>query len=130
MKEKFKVNPANIVCIIKASLVGVVSSIILVLLFAFILKFVNLGTSTITIVDQIIKIISILVAVFTLTKSRCDKLLLSGLITGAVYSVITFVVFSILNGGINFGVAILTDIVFSTLIGGVSAILINLTKRK
>ena len=88
MKEKLKVNPANIISIIKASLVGVVASILLVLLFAFILKFVDLNSNIITIVDQIIKIVSILVAVFVLSKSGSDKLLLKGLIVGAVYSLL------------------------------------------
>ena len=53
-----------------------------------------------------------------------------GGIVGAIYSVITFIVFSILNGGINFSVAILTDIIFSALVGGVCAILLNIIKKK
>ncbi len=130
MKEKLKVNPANIISIIKASLVGVVASILLVLLFAFILKFVDLNSNIITIVDQIIKIVSILVAVFVLSKSGSDKLLLKGLIVGAVYSLLAFIVFTILNGGVNFSVAIFTDVAFSALVGGVSAILLNLVKKK
>lgn len=130
MKEKLKVSPANIISIIKASLVGVVTSILLVLLFAFILKFVDLNSNIITIVDQIIKIVSILIAVFVLSKSGSDKLLLKGLIVGAVYSLLAFIVFSILNGGVNFSVAIFTDIAFSALVGGVIAILLNLARKK
>lgn len=130
MKEKLKVNPANIISIVKASLVGVVTSILLVLLFAFILKFVDLNSNVITTVDQIIKIISIFVAVFVLSKASSDRLMLKGLIVGAVYSILAFIVFSILNGGVNFSVAIFTDVVFSALVGGVIAILLNLAKRK
>lgn len=130
MKEKLKVNPANIISIVKASLVGVVTSILLVLLFAFILKFVDLNSNVITTVDQIIKIISIFVAVFVLSKASSDRLTLKGLIVGAVYSILAFIVFSILNGGVNFSVAIFTDVVFSALVGGVIAILLNLAKRK
>lgn len=130
MKEKFKVNPTNIIATVKASLVGVVTSILLVLLFAFILKFVDLNSGTITTIDQIIKIISILLAVIVLGKSSSDKLLLKGLIVGAIYSVITFIVFSILNGGVNLSIAIFTDIAFSALVGGVSAILVNLIRKK
>ena len=130
MKEKFKVNPTNIIATVKASLVGVVTSILLVLLFAFILKFVDLNSGAITTIDQIIKIISILLAVLVLGKSSSDKLLLKGLIVGAIYSVITFIVFSILNGGVNLSIAIFTDIAFSALVGGVSAILVNLIRKK
>ena len=130
MKEKFKVSPGSIISIIKASLVGVIASILLVLLFAFVLKFVDLNSNVITITDQFIKIVSIFMAVFALSKSGGDKLLAKGLIVGAVYSILAFIVFSILNGGINFSVAIFTDIAFSALVGGVSAIIINLFKRK
>lgn len=130
MKEKLKkFNLSNIVPIIKASLIGVVVSILLVLLFAFVLKFVDLSSGTISFVDQIIKILSILVAVIMLNREGMEGLLFKALFVGAVYSVITFVVFSILNGGVNFSVAILTDIVFSALVGGVVAILLNIIKK-
>ena len=130
MKEKIKsLNLTTIVNILKASLIGVVVSILLVLLFAFVLKFVDLGSGTISLVDQIIKILSIFVAVIMLNKVSNDNLLLKGILTGAIYSIITFVVFSILNGGVNFSVAIFTDIIFSALVGAVSAILINMLKR-
>ena len=130
MKEKFKVNPASVISIVKASLVGLVISILMVLLFAFVLKFVDLNSSTITTVDQIIKVISIFIAVFLLSKSTSDKVLIKGIIVGALYSVIAFVVFSILNGGVVFSVAILTDVGFSSLVGGVSAILLNIAAKK
>ena len=64
MKDKLKkINLTTITTILKASLIGVVVSILLVLLFAFVLKFVNLSSGTISFVDQIIKIISIIVSI-------------------------------------------------------------------
>lgn len=131
MKEKLKkINLPNIANILKASLIGVVVSILLVLLFAFVLKFVDLGTGTISLVDQIIKILSIIVAVLILNKAEGEGLLIKGIIAGAVYSLITFIVFSVLNGGIRFSVGILSDIAFSALVGGVIAILVNIIKKK
>jgi len=131
MKDKLKkINLTTITSVLKASLIGVVVSILLVLLFAFVLKFVDLNSGTISFVDQIIKIISIIVAVIILNKSSSDGLLIKGLLAGAVYSLITFIVFSILNGGVNLSIAILTDIVFSALVGGVCAILLNIIKKR
>ncbi|MBQ8522948.1 MAG: TIGR04086 family membrane protein [Clostridia bacterium] len=131
MKEKLKkINLSEITPILKVSLIGVVVSILLVLLFAFVLKFVDLSSGTISLIDQIIKVLSILVAIVVLNKQDGNGLLVKSLITGAIYSVITFIVFSILNGGINFSVAILTDIIFSALVGGVCAILLNIIKKK
>ena len=131
MKEKLKnINLTTVANIVKASLIGVVVSILLVLVFAFVLKFVDLSSNTISIVDQIIKIISIFVAITILNKINGESLLVKGFATGAIYSIITFVVFSILNGGINFSIAIFTDILFSSLVGGACAITINLIKKK
>ena len=62
MKEKLKkINLTEISNILKSALIGVVVSILLVLLFAFVLKFVDLNSRTISLVDQIIKILSIYV---------------------------------------------------------------------
>lgn len=131
MKEKLKkINLSSIINILKASLIGVVVSILLVLLFAFVLKFVDLNSNTISLVDQIIKVLSILVAVIMLNRLNGEGLLIKGIFTGAVYSLITFVVFSILNGGVNFSVAIFTDVIFSALVGGVVAILLNMIRKK
>lgn len=131
MKEKLKkINLTTITNILKASLIGVVVSILLVLLFAFVLKFVDLSSGVISLVDQIIKVLSIAIAVIMLNKSNGEGLLLKGILTGAVYSIITFVVFSILNGGFNLGLGIFTDIAFSSLVGGVSAILLNIINKK
>ena len=131
MKEKIKnINMSSFVAILKASLIGVIVSILLVLLFAFVLKFVDLSSGTIAIVDQIIKILSVFVAVLLFNKNNEGNLLLKGIIVGAVYSILTFIVFSILNGGFNIGFGIFTDVVFSALTGGISAILINILKHK
>lgn len=131
MKEKLKkINLTTIISVLKTSLVGVVVSILLVLLFAFVLKFVDLNSGTISLVDQIIKVLSVFIAVVMLNKANDEGLLLKGILVGAVYSIITFIVFSILNGGFNVGLGVLTDIVFSALVGGVSAILLNIVKKK
>ncbi|MBQ7880825.1 MAG: TIGR04086 family membrane protein [Clostridia bacterium] len=131
MKEKLKkINLSSIVNILKASLIGVVVSILLVLLFAFVLKFVDLNSGIISIVDQIIKIISIFVAVTIASRVNGEGLLVKGIVIGAVYSIITFIVFSILNGTVNFGPAIFTDIIFAGLVGGITAILLNIIKKK
>ena len=84
----------------------------------------------ISLVDQIIKILSILIAVVVLSKSNTEGLLVKSLATGAVYAILTFIVFSILNGGFNIGLAIFTDIIFSALVGGVASMLINIVRKK
>ena len=129
MKLK-KLNISTFVSVLKASLIGVITSILLVLLFAFVLKFVDLNSNVISIVDQIIKILSIFIAVVTLNKYNGDKLLGKGAFVGVAYAIITFVVFSLLNGGFSLGVGIVSDIAFSAVVGGLSAILLNMISKK
>lgn len=131
MKEKLKnINLASIVSILKSSLLGVVASILLVLVFAFVLKFVDLSSNVIGLVDQIIKIISIVVAVIALNKSGVQNLLLKSILTGAVYSIFTFIVFSLLNGGMIFSIGLLPDVLFSAMVAGACSIATSLIAKK
>ena len=131
MKEKLKkFNIASIITILKASLIGVIASILMVLLFAFVLKFVDLGSGAISIIDQIIKIISIVIAVIVLNNVVKERVLFKSFLAGALYSIITFIVFSILDGGISFGVGIVSDIIFSALVAGATSIVISIMSKK
>ena len=75
-------------------------------------------------------ILSIAIAIIVLNRLNGDGLLIKGLLTGAVYSILTFVIFSILNGGVNWGPAIFTDIIFSAVVGGICSILLNIIRKK
>lgn len=131
MKEKLKkINFAGLGNILKASLIGVVASIILVLVFAFVLKFVDLNSSAISIVDQIIKAVSVIISVFILSKINGENLLIKGILAGIFYSIISFVVFSIMNGGVHFSVAIFTDLLFCGAIGAGFAIILNIFRKR
>ena len=131
MKDKLrKIDLRTISNIIKSSLIGVIVSILLVLLFAFILKFVEFNDKTISLIDQIIKIISISVAVIMFSKTNSEKFLIKSILIGALYAIFTFLVFSLLNGGINGSIAIISDVIFSAMIGGVVSVLISIIKKK
>ena len=131
MKEKIKnFNLSSVFNIIKSSLIGVVFSIILVLGFAFVLNFIDLSSTIVSLVSQIIKIISIFITVIVLNKATNGKLIIKAIIAGAVYYLITFIIFSLLNGGINFSGEIISDIVFSAIIGAISAVIVNLLSKK
>lgn len=131
MKEKLKkINFTLIGNILKASLIGVVTSIILVLIFAFVLKFVDLNSHVISLVDQIIKLLSVVVAVLIVSRVTPENLLIKAVLTGVIYSILSFVVFSIMNGGVHFTVAVLTDLAFCGAVGGIFAILLNIFRKK
>lgn len=131
MKEKLKkINFTLIGNILKASLIGVVTSIVLVLIFAFVLKFVDLNSHAISLVDQIIKLLSVVVAVLIVSRATPENLFIKAVLTGVVYSILSFVVFSIMNGRVHFTVAVLTDLAFCGAVGGIFAILLNIFRKK
>ncbi len=115
--------------ILQGSLIALCTSLILILVFAFILKFTNISDSIILPVNQVIKGISVFIGVFLGLKKSKELGLVCGLLIGFIYSIIAFLVFSILSGGFSFNISVLTDIVFGAIIGAICGIIcVNIKK--
>lgn len=113
----------------KGALVAVCVSLVLVLLFAFLLKFTNIPESTIKPVNQVIKGLSILIGVFVGLRKSKELGLVSGLLIGFIYTIVAFVIFSILGGVFAFDLTFLTDILFGAVMGAICGIIcVNLKK--
>lgn len=130
MGEKIKNKSNFILQMIKSSVIGVVVSILLVLLLAFVLKFIEIPDRVITIIDEVIKIVSIFVAVISLVKKSPYKILFKGFLVGALYSVLTFVVFSALGGSYVVSIATIIDVVLGGVVGAIVAILLNVFSKE
>ncbi len=115
--------------IAKGTLIALCISLVLVLIFAFLLKFTNISDSAISPINQVIKGISIFFGVFIGLKKSKELGLVSGLLIGFIYTFLAFFVFSILNGSFSFDVTLLTDIVFGAVIGAICGIIcVNIKK--
>ena len=115
--------------IAKGSVVSLSTSLLLVLVFAFLLKFTNISDGAIYPVNQVIKGISVFLGVFIGLKKTKEMGLLSGLLIGLVYTVLAFLVFSILAGNFVFDFTFLTDIIFGAVIGAICGIIcVNIKK--
>ena len=122
-------NNSFVISVAKGMLVAVCVSLILVLLFAFILKFTNIPESTIKPVNQVIKGLSILIGVFIALKKSKELGLVSGLLIGFLYTIVAFVIFSCLGGVFAFDITFLTDILFGAVMGAICGIIcVNLKK--
>ena len=120
---------AFVFSVAKGALVAVCVSLVLVLLFAFLLKFTNIPESTIKPVNQVIKGISILIGVFVGLRKSKELGLVSGLLIGFIYTIVAFVIFSILGGVFAFDLTFLTDILFGAVMGAICGIIyVNLKK--
>ena len=130
MSDKLKNNANFILGLLKSTILGVIVSIVLVLLLAFLLKFVELSDNVITIIDEFIKIISIFVATINLVKKSPYKILYKSALLGVVYTLFTFIVFSALRGSYNFGAGLIVDIVLGAVIGVIIAIILNVFSKE
>lgn len=137
MKLKAKTRKINentnipfIGAVLKGSLIALSMSLLLVLLFAFLLKFTNIPDSTINPINQLIKGISIFLGVFVGLKKSKELGLVSGLLIGFIYTIFAFLIFSILSGSFTFDITLLTDIVFGAVIGSICGIIcVNIKKK-
>ncbi len=120
----------KILNIIKGAFWGVAFSLICILIFALIIKFTSISEKAIIPINQIIKVLSILFACFVVGKKVKKGGLFVGLFTGISYTIISFVIFSILDGGFSFGLSVLNDITFGAILGMISGVLcINIRNR-
>ena len=116
--------------ILKGSLIALTISLLGVLIFAFVLRFVPLADSVISPVNQVIKGISILIGTLIGLKKTKEMGLVSGLLIGFLYTALAFVTFSILDGGFHFSTTLLNDLLFGSIIGAICGIIAVNIRRK
>ena len=121
--------PSGMKNIIIGTLCALSFSLILILIFAFLLKFTNIPDSAINPVNQIIKGVSVFGGVFVGLKKSRELGLVSGVLIGFIYTILAFVVFSILSGSLVFDLTFATDMIFGAVIGGICGIIcVNIKK--
>ena len=113
---------------LKAVLIAVITTMVAVLLFAVVLKFLDISNTAILTTNQIIKIASILLACFIVNKKHKINML-KGLIIGITYTIIAYLVFSILSSDFGMDISFLYNLLFSAVIGLISGIIVKGIKR-
>lgn len=109
--------------LLKGILVSLCITILGIFLFALVLKFVNLNTTVIKIVNQVIKILSVLFGVKVCIKNDKSKGLLKGSVVGVLYTVFSYLIFSLLVSSFSFGLNLIYDILFLGLSGLVCGVI-------
>lgn len=116
--------------IIKGALVALSISIIGICVFAFALRFIDISESTIKPINQVIKFGSIIIGVFLGLKNMKDMGLVTGFVVGVIYTVLAFLVFSLLNGSLVFETSLINDTIFGGIAGGIAGIVsVNMKKK-
>lgn len=116
--------------IIKSCLIGLISTLVGIVIFAVILKFVDLSSAVVGYINDAIKAVSIFLTISCVKKSSADKLIYKSILAGVVYAALTYVIFSILNGGFVFNLSIIYDMLFAVVVAMIITIILNLFSRK
>ncbi len=127
MEESIK-KDGFIVQIIKGVFTALISMLIAVFIFAWIVKIASLNSPVIKAVNQFIKVLSVFLGCFFSLKE--SKGLIKGFLIGALASVLISLVFALIGGFANFGLSFVLDIIFMAIIGGVCGIIsVNVKSR-
>lgn len=111
--------------LIKGSIIALLVSMVGILLFALVLKFIVINDTTIGWINQVIKALSILLGVRTTLKSSAGKGLIKGVLLGLLYTLIAYLVFSFLSTSISFDATTIIDLVFGGVMGAICGVIMN-----
>lgn len=126
MEKKISLKNSNVLIYTRAIFLGIIVSLIGLLAFALVMKFVILSDNFISAVNQGIKAVSLFVAIKYISKFYTDKLIVRSLVIGLLYAIFAYLIFSILNGSFAFNMGTLTDILFAVITAFICGIIIKL----
>ena len=115
--------------IIKTVVIAVLVSMVLVLVFALIVKATDLNENVIGYVNVGIKIVSVLVGAFLGFKKGGKGGWLKGLLSGLLYVVTSFLVFHAISGGFSGATLSLVDVLTGAAVGLITGILVVNVKK-
>ena len=130
MQKVKSFNLSGVVNILKCCLLAIVITLLGIVILAFVLKFVDLSSVAINYINDIIKGLAIFIMMLCIKKRNSEKLLIKSIFAGAIYAVLCFVIFSILNGSFVLDMAFVYDLLFSVAAAVLVTIIINVLKRK
>jgi len=123
MEKTKQINQSNwIIDILKGTVFAIIISMILIIVFAIVIRFTNLSDSVIMPINQIIKGVSLLVGTIIALKGS-TKGFVKGILIGLFYAVLSYIIFSVLSSTISFGITTITDILFDSMLGAISGLI-------
>lgn len=114
--------------VLKATIISLAILLIGILVFSVVVKFAVLNNGVIKAVNQFIKTLAIFLGVFFSVKE--GKGLLKGMIVGVAFTLLSYIVFSVMAGEQLFTLSFLIDVVFGTIIGIISGIIVVNIKKQ
>lgn len=108
---------------VKGTLISMIFSVAAILLFALIIKETGLADNVISVINQVIKIGGIMAASYFAVKSMADRQWICGGITGFMYILLSYLVYSLIEGMFGNAGLLFSNLLMGLLIGAVFAII-------
>lgn len=124
MSSKTSGKKSLIVSILNGTITAVSVTLILILAFALLVRFLNISDSWIFPINQIIKVISIFIGTFVALKSHKEKGFLKGLLLGITYYILSYIIFSVLQGDFSLQLSNLYDLLLTSVMGGIIGMIV------
>ncbi len=109
---------------LKGTLISMVFTVAVILLFALIIKETGLADNVIAPVNQIVKILGIVGASYFAIKGMMEKQWLTGGLAGLLFISLSYLVFSLIEGMFGSIALLFSDMLMGLLIGMVFAIIL------
>lgn len=116
--------------ILSGTVVAISITLILILIFALVIRFCDINDGCIFPINQIIKVVSMFVGAVVFLKKHQQKGFLKGILMGITYYILSYIIFSILQGRFALSINNLYDFLLTTLMGGlIGIIVVNFMKK-
>ena len=130
MDKKLKFGKDDFIAIVKSSLIAVVSSLVLILVFAIIIKFTGIDDKIILVINMVIKSLSVVIGVlFGIKNARLGAV--KGIASGLLFVIVSYILFAIINLSAKIDLMMIIDsliILVESLIAGIIAV--NIKDKK
>lgn len=128
MKTKSQNGKNAVLTIAKASLAAAAASVLLVVLFAFVLQKQWLKVDAIPYINIAVKVLAAVLAAVIAVHSGTGRAPLLGAAAAGAYMLLTFIVFSLFAGEFSVGLSLLTDVLMCAIAGAAVGIVSNLRR--
>lgn len=112
----------GILNVVRGTLFSLLFSVIGVLILTIVAKYTEIADKPIMIINQVIKILALLFGIFVGFRGEKGGFFV-GQFVGLLYTILSFLIFSLLSGGLNFSDITLYDFLLGLACGVISGIL-------
>ena len=115
---------------LRGAIIATIFTIAVILIFALILKNGGVAESSIPLINQIIKILGVCIAALFVVLKGQEKFWICGGMSGVMYIVLGYLVFSLIEGAFGAPLVLLSDALMALIVGAVFSIIFSQFKRK